>query len=182
MVYIWFNNPTRCQYFSHLIIIFPALNHVPILLSLQIRRGGVRQNTTVFISYLLGWRHISATVGHPQVTKIYNEEKIYSIRTLVVVHILSFQRDLVETSEYAQQLVFLYCVFSPHYIFLWPEDGAQWPKHVISQISRIQRLLCFDVPLPLLICIKHNGDYASKDCSHCLFCSLLKFNPVLDQV
>ena len=26
---------------------------------------------------------------------VYNEEKIYSIRTLVVVHILSFQRDLV---------------------------------------------------------------------------------------
>jgi len=36
----------------------------------------------------------SATVGHPQVTKIY-EEKIYSIRILVVVHILSVQRDLV---------------------------------------------------------------------------------------
>jgi len=31
--------------------------------------------------------------GHPQVTKVYNEKKIYSIRTLVVLHILSFQRD-----------------------------------------------------------------------------------------
>ena len=33
-------------------------------------------------------------LGHPQVTKMYNEEKMYSIRTLVIVHILSF-RDLV---------------------------------------------------------------------------------------
>ena len=52
-------------------------------------------NTTVFVSYLLGLLHVSATVGHLQVTKIYNEDKIYSIRTLVVVHILSFQRDLI---------------------------------------------------------------------------------------
>jgi len=34
-------------------------------------------------------------VGHPQVTKIYNEEKLYSVRSFVVVHILNFQRDLV---------------------------------------------------------------------------------------
>jgi len=34
-------------------------------------------------------------VGHPQVTKIYNEEKIYSLRSLVVVHIVNFQRDFV---------------------------------------------------------------------------------------
>ena len=91
-------------------------------------------------------------MGHVQVTKIYNEEKIYSIRTLVVVHILNFKRDLfvlrlsilkliiyskfylsnillvsilitarkrdlVESSKYAQ-LMFLYCIFSLHYIFL----------------------------------------------------------------
>jgi len=55
------------------------------------RRGWVRQNPTVFVFYLLGCRHVLATVGQPQVTKIYNEEKIYSTRTLVVVHILSFQ-------------------------------------------------------------------------------------------
>jgi len=37
----------------------------------------------------------------------------------------------------------------PHYTFLWPEDGPQWPKHVvISLINRIQRQLCFDVPTP----------------------------------
>ena len=37
-------------------------------------RGCVRQNTTVLVSYLLRWRHVSATVGHPQVTKFHNEE------------------------------------------------------------------------------------------------------------
>jgi len=31
------------------------------------------------------------TVGHLQVTKMYNEEKLYSVRSLVVVHILNFQ-------------------------------------------------------------------------------------------
>jgi len=34
-------------------------------------------------------------VGHPHVTKMYNEEKLYSGRSLVVVHILNFQRDPV---------------------------------------------------------------------------------------
>jgi len=39
--------------------------------------------------------------------------------------------------------MFLYCIF-PHYIFfLWPEDGPQWPKHVVSLIDRIQRQLVF---------------------------------------
>jgi hypothetical protein len=33
----------------------------------------------------------------------------------------------------------------PHYTFLWPEDGPQWSKHVVSLINRIQRQLCFDV-------------------------------------
>jgi len=34
-------------------------------------------------------------VGRLQVTKMYNEEKLYSVRSLVVVHILKFHRDLV---------------------------------------------------------------------------------------
>jgi len=34
-------------------------------------------------------------VGHPQVTKMYNEEKLYILRSLVVVHILNFQLDLI---------------------------------------------------------------------------------------
>ena len=73
----------------------PKPHHRDNIQTEEIRREWVCQNTTVFVFYLLGWRHVSATVGHPQVTKIYNEENIYSIRTLVVVPILSFQRDLV---------------------------------------------------------------------------------------
>ena len=34
-------------------------------------------------------------MSHPQVRKMYNEEKLYIVRSLVVVHILNFQRDLV---------------------------------------------------------------------------------------
>ena len=34
-------------------------------------------------------------MGHPRVTKTYNEENLYSLTSLVVVHILNFQRDLV---------------------------------------------------------------------------------------
>ena len=34
-------------------------------------------------------------MGHPQVTEMYNEEKTIQVRSLVVVHILNFQRDLV---------------------------------------------------------------------------------------
>ena len=33
-------------------------------------------------------------MGHPLVKKMYNEEKLYSVRSLVVVHIVNFQRDL----------------------------------------------------------------------------------------
>jgi len=33
-------------------------------------------------------------VDHPEVIKIYDEEKLYSVRSLVVVHIVNFQRDL----------------------------------------------------------------------------------------
>ena len=62
--------------------------------------------------------------------------------------------------------MFLYCIFSPHYIFLWPEDGPQWPKHVASLMKQIQRELCFDVPTPVLICKKHNVDDASTDLVH----------------
>ena len=68
--------------------------HHPRCVLCKLGGGGVRQNTTVFVSYLLGL-HVSTIVGHPQIRKIYNEEKIYSIRTLVVVHILRFQRDLI---------------------------------------------------------------------------------------
>jgi len=32
--------------------------------------------------------------------------------------------------------------------FLWPEDGPQRPKHVVSITNSIQRQLCFDVTTP----------------------------------
>jgi len=34
-------------------------------------------------------------VGHPCVTKMYNEEKLHSVSSLVVVQIVNCQRDLV---------------------------------------------------------------------------------------
>ena len=34
-------------------------------------------------------------MGHPQVTKMYSEENLYSVTSLVVAHTLDFQRDLV---------------------------------------------------------------------------------------
>jgi len=42
--------------------------------------------------------------------------------------------------------MFLYCIFCPHCIFLWPEDVPQWPKHVVILINRIQRQLCLTYP------------------------------------
>ena len=63
--------------------------------------------------------------------------KLY-IYTYIYIYITARQRDLVENSELAQQLMFLNCIFSSHYIFLWPEDGLKWPKHVVSLINKIQ--------------------------------------------
>ena len=44
--------------------------------------------------------------------------------------------------------------FSSLYVS-WPEDGPQWPKHVVSLIKQIKRQLCFDVPTPpnLYVCV-----------------------------
>jgi len=43
----------------------------------------------------------------------------------------------------------LTCIVFPHYTFLWPEDGPQWPKHFVSLIKQTQRQLCFDyLPRP----------------------------------
>ena len=77
-------------------------------------------------------------------------ETLYSLLNKLYIYIYIYitarQRDLVENSELAQQLMFLNSIFSPHCIVLWPEDGFQWPKHIFSLINRIQRKLCFDVP------------------------------------
>ena len=42
-------------------------------------RGGVTSKHSCLVSYLLCWRHVSATVGHLQVTKVYIEEKLYRV-------------------------------------------------------------------------------------------------------
>jgi hypothetical protein len=66
---------------------------------------------------------------------MYNEQNLYSVRSLVVVHILNFQldlvvmrffrieliilqRDRVESSEYVPQLMILHCTVFAHYTFL----------------------------------------------------------------
>jgi len=58
---------------------------------------------------------------------MYNEEKLYSVRSLVVVNILNFQRDLVVmrfiqrdlvvSSNYVPQLMILHCIVFPYYKF-----------------------------------------------------------------
>ena len=71
---------------------------------------------------------------------LYSQDITYNIYIyLISVHFTCYllsvsiqitaRRDLVDSSEYAQ-LIFLYCIFSPYYIFSWPEDGPQWPKYV----------------------------------------------------
>jgi hypothetical protein len=40
-----------------------------------VNQEGVGTSKHVFVSVSLGRRHASVTVGHPQVTKMYNEEK-----------------------------------------------------------------------------------------------------------
>jgi len=48
-------------------------------------------------------------------------------------------------------LYYHHTVYSlPLYTFLWPEDGQQWPKHVVVSIIKWEkRQFCFDVPHPL---------------------------------
>jgi len=80
------NCHTTCQDLTVVLVTFQSPGCDIVSLSLDasslscfmlIRSEWVRQNTTVFVSYLLcWWWHVSATVGHLQVTQIY------SIRTL----------------------------------------------------------------------------------------------------
>ena len=129
-------------------------------------RGWVRQNTSVFVSVLLGWRHVSATV----------------------VHIVNFQRDLVVMRFVHIELItrinrittgsrrkFTICTTTnnhtlysfPLYTFLWPEDGPKWPKHVVNLTNRIQRQLCFDIPTPSLSTFCYY--FGHKDVTEILF-------------
>jgi len=46
----------------------------------------------------------------------------------------------------------------PLYTFLWPEDGPQWPKHVVvSTINRIQDSCVLTYPTPSLITYRTTG-------------------------
>ena len=48
-------------------------------------RGAVRHNTAVLYPALLFWRrHVSATVGHLEVTKMYNEENYTECNLFIV--------------------------------------------------------------------------------------------------
>ena len=48
-------------------------------LCILFRKGQVCQNTTVFVSYLLGWQHVLGAVGHPWVTKKYIIRRKYTV-------------------------------------------------------------------------------------------------------
>jgi len=55
---------------------------------LSIRKGWGTSKHNCLVSYLLCWRrYVSATVGHPQVTKIYKRGNLYSVWSLAEVHI-----------------------------------------------------------------------------------------------
>ena len=146
---------------------------------------------------------------------MYNEEKLYSVRSLVVIHILNFQRDLIvmrfirielicSTSNVGRvnsttcictltlstllvehiissiwinrittrsRLKFRICIttsdltlysFSSLYIFVtwgWPTvaETCRQPNKTDTKTGVFWRIY------PLLICVKRNGDDASKD-------------------
>ena len=106
--------------------------------------------------YSFSWLYIFVTWGWPTVAETCRRRNKTDTKTVV------FWRSY-------PLLTPVHCIVSPHYTFLWHEDGPQWPKHVVSLIKQIQRQLCFDVPTHLIICTKHNGDDASKKCIR-VFC------------
>ena len=73
---------------------------------------------------------------------MYNKEKLYSVRALVVVHILNFQQDLVVMWFIRIELI----IRSTSKV-----DRDKVHIHVVHDV------------LSPLICIKHNGDGASKE-------------------
>jgi len=84
---------------------------------------------------LISDRKVHMTVFRPVVSKINPAHTEHSL--------LKGTRRKLEICT--TNVLILY--ISPH-IFLWPEEGPQWPKHVVSLINRIQRQLCFEVPNP----------------------------------
>ena len=102
----------------------------------QLGRGWGTSKHNCLVSYLLCWRHVSATVVRLQATKMYIEGIQPTKRSRWKFTICTYTMTITVYSF-------------PLYIFLCPEDGPQWSKHVVSIINRIQRQLCFDVPHPL---------------------------------
>jgi len=68
---------------------------------------GTSKHNRLYIPFICWQRYVSATVGHLQVTKNLWGGKLNSVWSLVVVHIINFQRDLVESLEYAPKLSIL---------------------------------------------------------------------------
>jgi len=95
------------------------------------RKGVGTSKRKYLVSYLLCWRYVSATVGHLQVTKMYIEENY--------------------TECDRMHLYYGHNLYSfPVYTFLWPDDGPQWPKHVVSVTDRIQDGSVLTYPPPFL--------------------------------
>ena len=109
------------------------------------REGLEYVKTQLFFSYLLCWRrHVSATVGHLQVTKMYVEENYTDYDHSI--------------GAYSTYTMIIFCIVFPLYTFLWPEDGPQWPKHVVvSIINRIQDSCVLTYPTPSLVLFKSFG-------------------------
>jgi hypothetical protein len=73
------------------------------------------------------------------------------------------QWELVENYEYVSQPKLVTRIVLLCDTILWPEDGPQQLKHVISIINRIYNSVVFWRTHTLVICIKHNGDDTFQD-------------------
>jgi len=93
-------------------------------------------------------------VGHLQVTKIYREENY-----------TEYDHSIDAYSKLSQTYTMITLCYSfPLYKFLRPEDGPQWPKHVVvSIINRIQDSCVLTYPTPSLIAYNTTGDDAPKE-------------------
>ena len=93
------------------------------------------------VSYLLCWRRrVSATVDHLPVAKMYIEENYTDYDHSIGAYFkLSTRKTKNEISlkVYNMHLYYVHTLYSfPLYTFLWPEDGAQWPKHVVVSLIK----------------------------------------------
>ena len=132
---------------------------IPFVFYTNYKRVGTSKHNW-FVTVFLGWRYFSVIVGYHLVTKSYNEEKLYIVRSLVVYifwtsnEVIWIWINRITTNSrwkfriYNKTNVLTLYSF-PLYTFSLPEGGPQLPKHVVSLIKHIQRHLCFDVFTPL---------------------------------